>query len=100
MGKKRGRTAYTNEFRREAVRLVERDPERLAQIARELDVHRDTLRQWVRRGETRPDGPIVPVTRALPLEEENRQLRRENERLREEREILKKAAAFFAKDTR
>jgi transposase len=98
MGKKRGRTAYTEEFRREAVRLTEREPERVAQIARELDVHPETLRQWVRRAQ--PDGSIVPPTRTVTLEEENRQLRRENERLREEREILKKATAFFAKDTR
>ena len=100
MGKKRGRTAFSDEFRREAVRLAVRDPDRLAQIARELDVHRDTLRQWVRRVEAQPESPIVPPVRTVTLEEEIRQLRRENERLREEREILKKATAFFAKDTR
>jgi transposase len=100
MGKKRGRTAYSEEFRREAVRLVEGQPDRVAQIARELDVHAETLRIWVRRSQAAPGSSIVPPTRAVTLEEEIRQLRRENERLREEREILKKATAFFARDTR
>ncbi|HEY4216277.1 MAG TPA: transposase [Gemmatimonadaceae bacterium] len=99
MGRKRGRTAYTDDFRREAVRLATREPERVAQIARELDVHPETLRSWIRRAVS-PTGPIVPPTHVVTLEEENRQLRRENERLREEREILKKATAFFARDTR
>lgn len=99
MGRKGGRTAYTDEFRREAVRLAQREPERVAQIARELAVHPETLRIWLARAGQRPDGPIV-ATRAVTLEEENRQLRRENERLKEEREILKKATAFFARDTR
>ena len=98
--KARGRTAYTDEFRREAVRLVEAEPGRLAQIARDLDVGRETLESWWQRARHRPDGPIVSPTRALTLEEENRQLKRENERLREERDILKKAAAFFARDER
>jgi transposase len=100
MGKRRGRTAYTEEFRREAVRLADREPERVIQIARELDVHPETLRIWMRRARRSADGPIVSATRTLTLEEENRQLRRENERLQEERDILKKATVFFARDTR
>ena len=100
MPKKRGRTAYTEEFRREAVRLVEREASELAQVARDLGVHPETLRAWWRRAQADRDGPIVPPTRVLSLEEENRRLRQENARLTEEREILKKAAAFFAKDAR
>jgi transposase-like protein len=49
MRKKRGPTAYTEEFRRNAVRLVEAQPEELNQIARDLDVHPETLRSWWRR---------------------------------------------------
>ena len=98
--KKRGRTAYTEEFRREAVRLVERDPSQLAQVARELDVHPQSLRVWWRRAQADRDGPIVSPTRVLTLEEENRRLRQENARLTEERDILKKATAFFARDGR
>ena len=98
--KKRGRTAYAEEFRREAVRLVARQPDQLTQIARDLDVHPETLRSWVERAQVRPEGPIVSPSRVLTLEEENRRLRRENERLTEERDILKKATAFFARDAR
>ena len=99
--KRRGRSAYTEEFRREAVRLVELDPNALSQIARDLDVNHETLRSWCQRaGRARGEAPIVPPARVLTLEEENRRLRQENARLAEERDILKKAAAFFAKDAR
>jgi len=97
--KKRGPKAYSEEYRREAVRLAEAGPKPLAQIARELGIHLETLRSWRRRaqaaGEDMSPGGVVPS-----LEEENRRLRRENTRLQEEREILKKATAFFARDAR
>jgi transposase len=104
MTKKRGRSAYTEDFRREAVRLVERDPGQLPQIARDLGLHRETLQAWWQRAQANAranrDGPIVPPARVLTLEEENRRLRQENARLAEERDILKKATAFFARDAR
>ena len=104
MTKKRGRSAYTEEFRREAVRLVERDPSQLPQVARDLGLHRETLQAWWQRAQANAranrDGPIVPPARVLTLEEENRRLRQENARLAEERDILKKATAFFARDAR
>ena len=101
---KRKPKAYSEGFRREAVRLAESGVKPLTQIARELGIHLETLRGWRRRygktagvEEARSDrsGGVVPS-----LEEENRRLRRENARLLEEREILKKATAFFAKDAR
>ena len=99
--KKRGRTAYTEEFRREAVRLVDAQPDQLAQIARDLGVAPDSLRNWRRRAQAQTvDQPIIRPAQVVSLEEENRRLRLENARLLEEREILKKATAFFAKDTR
>lgn len=100
MAKRRGRTAYTEDFRREAVRLVDSQPNALAQIARELDVNPETLRIWYRRAHAAAGAPMVPPAHAVALEEENRRLRQENARLLEEREILKKATAFFARDTR
>ncbi len=98
MKKKRGRTAYSDEFRLEAVRLVESRGGEVAQVAKDLDVHPETLRIWCRTVAQQRAG-AAPPTRVL-LEEENRRLRRENERLKEEREILKKATAFFARDER
>jgi transposase len=98
MGRKR--PAYSEEFRREAVRLAATGAKPLTQLARELGIHLETLRGWRRRYDpTAADGTasagVVPS-----LEEENRRLRRENARLLEERDILKKATAFFARDAR
>jgi transposase len=92
---------FTEEFRREAVRLAEGGTKSLTQVARELGIHLETLRGWRRRyGTAVGSPPSVPAEGPLSLEEENRALRRENARLREEREILKKATAFFARDAR
>ena len=99
--KKRGPKAYSDDFRREAVRLTESRP--VTQVARELGIHPETLRGWRRLARARgEDGRGTNGTSATvpSLEEENRRLRREVERLREEREILKKATAFFAKESR
>ena len=90
---------YSEEFRREAVRLVN-SGRPLKQVAHELGVSPVSLRDW-RRQEVTASGKASSGKASVPrLEEENRRLRRENERLREEREILKKATAFFAKDAR
>jgi transposase len=93
MKKKRGASAYTDEFRREAVRLVIAGGQPVAEVARDLGVNHETLRDWIRRQTQQSEEPG-----RILLEEQNRKLRQENARLREEREILKKAAAFFAKD--
>jgi len=89
---------YAREFRVEAVRLVQESGKPLATIAKDLGVSEPTLRFWRKQADLdsgrRSDG--------LTTEErdEVRRLRRENRILREERDILKKAAAFFVKETR
>jgi transposase len=92
----RTRPAYPPEFRREAVELVRLSGRSIPQIADELGVSPQSLRNWVRRGD-------VDAGRAEGLttneREELRRLRRENRRLTQEREILKAAAAFFARET-
>jgi len=101
MGPKRPR--FSAEYRQEAVRLTETGAKPLTQIARELGIHVETLRSWRRRyrATARATAPQEGRDGAVPsLEEENRRLRRENARLLEEREILKKATAFFAKESR
>jgi len=88
---------YPPEFRNESVRLLRTSGKPMAQIARELEVTTETLRQWLKQADIddgrRHDGLTTEET------EEVRRLRREVRTLREEREILLKAAAFFAKET-
>ncbi len=87
---------YPEEFKREAVELLRAGGRPLAQIARELGVSTESLRLW------RKQAQIDAGERAGTTSEEReelRRLRRENRRLEQEREILKKAAAFFARET-
>lgn len=97
----RQRRRFSMEFKQEAVRLVKEKGVPITQVARDLGVDRSVLRTWAEReaaGELVEASP--PASRPkLDLEEEVRRLRRENAILREEREILKKAAAFFAKES-
>ena len=97
--KKRVRREFDAQFRREAVRLAESGTMPIAEVARQLGVHVETLRNW-RRDARQPRDDGEAATMVPSLEEENRRLRRENARLLEERDILKKATAFFAKDAR
>ena len=94
---KRGPQRFSEEFRREAVRLVRESERSIKELSAELGVSVTTLRNWLR---AIPAGKQSAPGRVLSLEEEVRRLKRENERLREEREILKKATAFFAKERR
>jgi transposase len=93
----RTRPPYPPEFRAEAVRLVRTGGKLIREVADDLGVSEQTLRNWVRQGDLddgrRSDGLTSPE------QEELRRLRRENRLLRQEREILKKAAAFFARET-
>jgi transposase-like protein len=89
---------YPEAFRTEAVELVRTTGKSIPQVARDLDVAGETLRLWVRQadvdaGRGRP-GDLTTAER-----EELVRLRRQVKTLEMEREILKKAAAFFAKET-
>ena len=91
------RPPYSPEFRRQAVELVRSSGQSIPQIANELGVSPQSLRNWVKQTQLdtreRRDG-LTSDER-----EELRRLRRENRRLTQEREILKAAAAFFARET-
>jgi transposase len=87
---------YPPEFRRDAVELYKRSGKPLREIAVGLGVSTETLRMWVQRAEV--DAGERPGLTSEEREE-LRRLRRQVKVLEEEREILKKAAAFFAKES-
>ena len=86
------RPPYPPEYRRQALELL-RSGSPLKEVAADLGVSEQTLRNWRRQGDI-DAGRVEGLT--TDEREELRRLRRENRRLQEEREILRKAAAFFA----
>ena len=90
----RKRPTYSPEFRAEAVRLAKSSSESLPTVARELGITAPTLHRWIEQTRPPRTDPLMPDERS-----ELKQLRREIRRLREERDILKKATAFFAKQS-
>ena len=95
---RRARRQFTEEFKAGAVRLVLEEGKSIGSVARELDLTPSALSLWVRqeRAErTKGKSGLMKDER-----EELARLRKENRILAEERDILKKAAAFFAKQSR
>jgi transposase len=111
----RVRPTYSEEFKSEALALLERSDRSLPVVARDLGVSPCSLRGWYNRQQMskKKKGRRVPGAAPLPaavvreesaeervarLERELAALRKENDTLRMDREILKKAAAFFVKE--
>ena len=86
---------YTKEFKEEAVKLVVEQGYSIVEAARNLGVDPSTLGKWKNKFTT---GGFSGCSK--DTQEELRRLRKENKRLKMEREILKKAAAFFAKESK
>ena len=100
MGKKpRPRRSFTPEFKAEIVDLCQRGDRSAGQVARDFDLTETAVREWVKQAGRdagmRDDGGLTSSEKR-----ELAQLRRENRRLREDVEVLKRATAFFAKETR
>lgn len=94
----RKKRQFTEEFRREAVRMAMAQGASALAVSKALGVQSSTLYRWLeqaRKGETKPKETEPTET----LEQEVRRLRREVARLEEERAFIKKAAAFFAKES-
>ncbi|MFI5898324.1 transposase [Actinoplanes sp. NPDC051513] len=100
VGKKRSRPrrSFTSEFKAEIVELCQRGDRTVRQVSQDFDLTETAVREWVRQADldagTRSDGLSSDEKAELAA------LRRENRRLREDVDILKRATAFFAKETR
>jgi len=94
----RKRRGFNDEYKAEVVKLIKESEKSIAQVCRELDLTQTAVRRWVAQSDA--DAGRGP-SGALSTEEheELRRLRREVKQLRMEREILKKATAFFAKES-
>lgn len=106
--KKRPQREFTAEFRQEAVKLMnERLDEgiTLSQVGRDLDIAPDTLRKWardLRQWKGASEEALEPDPSKMSdaeRDQEIRRLRRELETIKQERDFLKKATAFFAKES-
>jgi transposase len=97
--KPRARRSFTPEFKAEIVELCQRGDRSIGRVARDFDLTETAVREWVRQAEqdaeTRGDGGLTSAER-----QELSALRRENRRLQQDVEILKRATAFFVKETR
>ena len=94
---KRPRRSFTDEYKAQVVELCRRGERSLAAVARDLDLSETAVRRWVAQAQI-DAGEREGLTSAE--REELARLRRENRVLREERDILKRATAFFARETR
>jgi transposase len=92
------RRKFSREFKVEAVKLVRERGVSVAQAARDLDVHENVMRKWVKAFGCDPAQAFPGQGQMKPEQQEIERLRREVNKLRAERDILKKAAAFFAKE--
>jgi transposase len=94
---RRPRRSFSKEFKAEVVELVRSSGQPVAAVARRMDLTETAVREWVRQADIdagRRDGLTTTEREELSA------LRKENRILREERDILKRATAFFARETR
>lgn len=93
---KRSRRKFSDEFKRDAVEIVRTSGKSIAEVARELGIHDSSLGNWVKQDQVdRGEREGVSSDDRVELAE----LRRENARLRMERELLKRAVAFWVRES-
>jgi transposase len=92
-------SSYSSQFKQDAVKLAVESDQSVAQTARDLGMNANTLYTWITKYHQAEPSTNKGSGEKHPYEELKR-LRRENAQLKEERDILKKAAAYFAKNSR
>ena len=93
------RKHYLKRFKIDAVKLVTEQGFNVSEAARNLGIHHSSLRRWKRQLESDSNQAFPGKGNLSSEKDELRRLRKENKRLRMERDILKKATAFFAKES-
>ena len=93
------RRKFTREFKLEAVRLIRGRGVSYAQASQDLGVHVSQLRDWVKKCAEDPQHSFPGHGQMKPEQMQIAQLKREVIKLKAERDILKKAAAYFAKES-
>lgn len=95
----KARRQFSKEFKVKAVKLVKECGVSVMQACRDLDVHENVLRKWIRQMAQDPQQAFPGHGVMKPEQAELERLRKEVAKLRMERDILKKAAAFFARES-
>jgi transposase len=95
------RRQFTAEFKAEAVRQALKPGVSKTKVAQDLQIHSNVLRKWVRlaKGDAQAPRAIKAGESAAELARENQRLQKELARVKMERDILKKATAYFAKES-
>jgi transposase len=93
------RKHYSKQFKIDAVKLITEQGYKVSEAAHNLGLHHSSLRRWKNQLEADSNQAFPGKGHISPEKEELHRLRKENKRLRMEREILKKATAFFAKES-
>ncbi len=93
------RRTFSREFKLEAVRLIKDRGVSVAQASRDLGLHENVLRKWVRDAAADPQHAFPGQGQMKPEQAEIDRLKKEVAKLKMERDILKKAAAYFAKES-
>jgi transposase len=94
------RKSYSKQFKIDTVKLVTEQGYKISEAARNLGVNPNVLRRWKDQFETDNNQAFPGKGHMTPEKAELHRLRKENQQLRMEREILKKATAFFAKESK
>ena len=100
MNQKRTRQSYTKEFMNDAVKLVIEQGYSSNEVGRRFGINQTNVSRWVREYRQENEPSVNGGSTRSELEKEVKRLHKENQRLRMEREILKKAAAFFANESK
>jgi transposase len=93
---RRHRRKFTDEFKAETVKLIRESGRTVGSVAKELSLTETAVRNWVKNAEASGSVDALQPDELAEL----KRLRKENQELRMEKEILRKATAFFAKESR